>query len=137
MVQKIYSKMHPVSCTNTHHDITDLVNYGIVKNTKTWISQERNITFLWNIKVLHLCLRWHILRSYCSAEEVTLNKNKVESKMENPAHSFREVNHVLQLVKEWEIKSKTVMSWSSRNKKECIFCNVYFARRKFVIYLNV
>ena len=57
--------------------------------------------------------------------------------MENPAHSFREVNHVLQLVKEWEIKSKTVMSWSSRNKKKCIFCNVYFVRRKFVIYLNV
>ena len=26
VVQKIYSKMHLVSCTNTHHDITDLVN---------------------------------------------------------------------------------------------------------------
>ena len=25
-------------CTNTHHDVTDLVNHGIVKNTKTWIS---------------------------------------------------------------------------------------------------
>ena len=30
VVQKIYSKMHPVSCTNTHHDVTDLVNYGMV-----------------------------------------------------------------------------------------------------------
>ena len=27
--------MHPVSCTNTHHEITDLVNHGMVKNTKT------------------------------------------------------------------------------------------------------
>ena len=34
MVQKIYPKMHPVSFTNTHHDITDLVNHGIVKNTE-------------------------------------------------------------------------------------------------------
>ena len=28
------SKMHPVSCTNTH-DLTDLLNHGIAKNTKT------------------------------------------------------------------------------------------------------
>ena len=29
------SKEHFVSCTNTHHDVTDFVNLGIVKNTKT------------------------------------------------------------------------------------------------------
>ena len=33
--QKIYSKMYLVSCTNTHRDVTDSVNYGMVKNTKT------------------------------------------------------------------------------------------------------
>ena len=26
--------MHPVSCTNTYHDVTDLLNRGMVKNTK-------------------------------------------------------------------------------------------------------
>ena len=26
--------MSPVSCTNIHHDVTDLVNHGIVKNKK-------------------------------------------------------------------------------------------------------
>ena len=26
--------MHPVSCTNTHHAITDLVNRGMVKKYK-------------------------------------------------------------------------------------------------------
>ena len=26
--------MHFVSCTNTHHDVTDLVNYGMAKNIK-------------------------------------------------------------------------------------------------------
>ena len=64
--------MYPLSCTNTHHDVTDLVNHGIVKNTETWISRERNITFLRNKKFFKLCLRWHILRSYRFAAEVTL-----------------------------------------------------------------
>ena len=49
--------MHPVCCTNTHHDVTDLGNYGVVKNTKTGISSEPNITFLQNNKILNLCLR--------------------------------------------------------------------------------
>ena len=40
--------MHPVSGTNNHHDVTDLENHGMVKNTKTWKSWEQNITFLWN-----------------------------------------------------------------------------------------
>ena len=35
IVQNINSKMYLVSCTNTHHDVTDLVNYGMTKNTKT------------------------------------------------------------------------------------------------------
>ena len=34
----LMSCVHPVSCTNTHHDVTDLVNHGMVKNTKTLIS---------------------------------------------------------------------------------------------------
>ena len=39
-----------------------------------------------------------------------------------------------------QIKSKTVMNWSSRKKEECISCNVYFVRRNFltfVFYRNV
>ena len=62
--------MYTVSCANTHH-VTDLINHGIVKNTKTWISWEQNITFLQNKKILIMCLRWHILRSYCFVAEVT------------------------------------------------------------------
>ena len=49
LVQQMYSKMQPV-CTNTHHDVTDLVNHGMVKNTKTWISWELNMNFLRNKK---------------------------------------------------------------------------------------
>ena len=51
--------------------------------------------------------------------------------MENLTHSFRETNLVLQLIEESQIKSKTVMSWSSRKKKEDIFCTIYFVRSKF------
>ena len=62
--------MHPVSCINTHHDIKDLVNHEMVENTKTRISWEWSITFLRNKKVLNLCLRWYIFRSYCYVAEV-------------------------------------------------------------------
>ena len=44
--------MHLFSCTNTHHDFTDFVDPGMVKNTKTIISWERKITFLPNKKFL-------------------------------------------------------------------------------------
>ena len=71
MVQKIYSNMRPAPCTNTHHDVTDLANHEMVENTKTWISWEWNIAFLWNKKVLNLCLRWHILGSYHFVVELT------------------------------------------------------------------
>ena len=72
-------KMHPVLCTNTHHDITDLVNHGMVKNTKTWISWKQNIIFLRNKKILKLCLRWHIFRSCRFLAEVTLKVGGSES----------------------------------------------------------
>ena len=74
VVQRVYLQMHLVSCTNTHHDVTDLVNHEMVKNRKTWISWERNITFLQIKKILNQCLRWHILRSYHFAVEVTFNR---------------------------------------------------------------
>ena len=51
--------MHCVfkSVSYTHYDVTDLVNHGMVKNTKTLISSERSISFLQNKKILNLCLR--------------------------------------------------------------------------------
>ena len=45
-------KMDPVSFTNAHHDVTDLVNHGIVKHVRTGTSWEQNVTFLWNKKFL-------------------------------------------------------------------------------------
>ena len=68
---------NPLSCTTTYQDVTDLVNHDMVKNTKTWISRERNITFLWNEKILNLCLRWHILRSYRLVADVNFHQFKI------------------------------------------------------------
>ena len=69
-------------------------------------------------------------------ENINFNKSKTETKMENPTHNFRETNPVLQLIKELQIKSKTVISWSSQKKREGIFSNVYFVRMKFFRHLR-
>ena len=109
VVQKIYSKMHPVSCTNTHHDVTDFVNHGMVKNTKIWISWEHNVTFLRNQTILNMYLIWHILKSYRFVAEVTC-KNQDLTKREN------EDNHSLSIVS-WmdHILSKMQYSYAARN----------------------
>ena len=75
MVQKIYSKMHAVSCTKTHHDVTDLVNYSMVRNTEIWLSWKQNIFFPWNKKILNLCPRCHIFRSNRFLAEVTFKQH--------------------------------------------------------------
>ena len=64
-------------------------------------------------------------------KNINFNKNETESKMKNLTHIFKETNLLLQLILEFQIKSKTVMSWSSRKKKEGIFCTVNFVRKEF------
>ena len=67
--------------------------------------------------------------------------SEMEFKMENPTHNFGETNLVLQLMYESLIESKTVISWSSRKKKDIIFLHRVFCPKKifltFVFYLNV
>ena len=73
-------------------------------------------------------------------KNINFNNNETESKTEKPIHSFRETNLVPQLIKESQIKSKTVMCWSARKKKEDIFCTFYFVRRVFfqdLFYLSI
>ena len=50
MVQKIYSKMHPGSCTNTHPDATDLVNRVMIENTKNLNISRTERRWLLNAK---------------------------------------------------------------------------------------
>ena len=56
----------------TSHTNTCQVNHGMVKLHKLEYL-EQNITFLQNEKILNLCLRWHVLRSYCFVAELTFN----------------------------------------------------------------
>ena len=68
-----YIFKNALSCTITHHNVIDLVNHMMIENTKFWVSQEWNITFLWNKKILNWCFKWNILRSYIYVAEVTFN----------------------------------------------------------------
>ena len=43
------------------------------------------------------------------SKSINVYKNKTESKVENPTHSFRETNLVLQLILKSEIKSQTAI----------------------------
>ena len=97
------------------------------------------------IYYFHFGRTYDVLESKSSCillnKNINFNKNETKSKMENPTHSFKETNLVLQLIKESQIKSKTVISWSSQKKKEGIFCTSYFVQKNFfktfVFYLNL
>ena len=52
------------------------------------------------------------VHAFCLNKNINFIKNETESKMENLTHSFREMNPVLQLIWESQIKSETVISWS-------------------------
>ena len=43
-------KNAPFSCSNTHQDVTYLVNHGMVTNTESWLSWEWNTIFPQNKK---------------------------------------------------------------------------------------
>ena len=62
--------MQPVSCTNTHHDVTDLVIHGMVKIQKLEYIENGTELFLKINKILNLWYRSDILRSYQFVAEV-------------------------------------------------------------------
>ena len=78
-------------------------NYDVPKSKSPWTLLNKNINF---------------------------NESVMERKVENHTHSFRETNLVFQLILESQIKSNTLISWSSRKKKRVFFCIVCFIRRK-------
>ena len=129
VVQKTYSKMHLVSCTNTHCDVTNLVNHRMVKNTKTWISWERNIIFVLNKKILNLCFRWHLLRSYHFVAEVTFNDGWTYfSKRNMHKHFFS-----LQILYTLSIKE----GYGFKNWRENHFNVVLFVHSPWFNYISV
>ena len=65
-------------------------------------------------------------------QKFKLNKNKTESRMENLTHSFIETNLVLQLIKELQIKSKTVMSWTLQKKRGHLSHHLFCLKENFL-----
>ena len=64
-------------------------------------------------------------------KNINFNKNDTELKMENPTHSFRENDLVLQLIQESQIKSKTVIKWSLQKNKDDIFIQLILSKDFF------
>ena len=64
-------------------------------------------------------------------KNINFNKNDTELKMENPTHSFRENDLVLQLIQESQIKSKTVIKWSLQKNKDDIFVQLILSKDFF------
>ena len=87
----------------------------------------RGFSFLFNFERNDDVLKSKI-PSFLLNKNINFDKNETESKIKNPTHSFREMNLVPAQIRitKLQIKSKTVMSWSSRKKKEGIFCTIYF-----------
>ena len=71
---------------------------------------------------------------------MNLNKNKTESKMEKPTHTFSETNLVLQLIQESQIKVKLWWVRAREWKKSAFFYRLYYPKEvflTFVFYFNV
>ena len=68
-------------------------------------------------------------------KNINFNKNDMELKLENPTHSFRENDLVLQLIQESQIKSKTVIKWSLQKNKDDIFVQLILSKDFFFFFL--
>ena len=88
-------------------------------------------------KLVWLSYYFHFERNYdvLKLKGQSFLLNKTEWKMKNPTHALGETNLHLKL--ESQIKSKTVMSWSSRKKKNTYFLTIilsyYFLTSMFFI----
>ena len=140
-MSQVHFKNWPIKMTSQNFQFL-----GLLRNSSPgqflWNSNSRR--YLWILKLLiatkksgreqncewlFYCFifekNYDVLKSKSSRfllnKNINFNKSGTESEMENPIHSFKEMNLVLQLVWELQIEKKTLMSWSSRKKKKCAF----------------
>ena len=115
---------------SVHAGIIEFSNFlMLLKSQRSGSKTVCRFSITFSLKgVMKFCWKGQRVCGFCWSRIKTFVKMRRNQKC-TTTHSFKEINHVLQLVSKLQIKSKTVMSWSSRKKKECIFCNVYFVRR--------
>ena len=111
--------MHPVSFTNTHHDVAGFVNHRIVKNRNTWTFWEQNINFLQNKKILNLHLRWCIFRSCRFVAEVTF-KGKTFFTEDTIKETYKEDN--IRRIKQLLLKVKI---------------GIFYAKNRWLYFLDM
>ena len=82
-------------------------NYDILKSKSPWILLNKNINFV---------------------------KNEMESKMENPTHSFRETNLAIYSYKNCKLKVKLWWIGALKRKKRTFFVTFILSEVNFVFY---
>ena len=121
----------------THADIIEFLYFLFQLNNQT--SGSKTMCGFSIILILKGTMMLQSLKSsyILLNKNINFNKSGTESKIENPTNIVREMNLVIQVILEWQIKSKTVMSWNSRKKKEGIFLYLLFCPKEIqcIVYL--
>ena len=93
-----------------------------------------SLSFQWNICHSFTGFCWCFLKvkqSILFVGQKDKLKNKMESKMENPTQTYvKNLDSAHIRITNWKCN---VMRWSSWEKKECIFCNIYLVWRNFFV----
>ena len=118
-IQKIYSKLSFALILQWRH------HNGIVRNIKKWISQERNMTFLWN-KKNELCFKYKI-SSYLFLEEVAFKKMRNHTKKILKIHRRDyQRKHTNIYTKVNKIKQQIYLLWSIKKIYKYIVAIIIF-----------
>ena len=100
----------------THSDIIEFSNFLLqIKNQRSG-SKTVRVAFL-------IFLFW---KEFLLSKNIKFNKNEMKPKMENSAHSFREMNHVL-----CELKVKLWWHRARERKRKAFFVTFILSERNF------
>ena len=80
-IKETYVNLYSPSWANTRYGVINFGIDGMVSNIKKWLAQEWNTSFPWNLKIVKLCLKNYIFRSYhfsnhCSHQNTTKSIKK-------------------------------------------------------------
>ena len=106
----LWFKRYIQKCTLSH--VLILVVTSLIWSIMEWLKiqkleWERNIIFLRNKKILNLCCRWHILRSYRFVAEVTFKTQDLRKYQESAQFSCQNENFVYTSKKLLKNKNQT------------------------------
>ena len=113
---------------STHADIIEFSN--ILLQLKNQRSGSKTV---WLFYYFYFERNYDVLKSkspcFLLNKNINFNKNETESKMENPTHSFREMNLCFSSYKNCELKVKLWWVGAHERKKSAFFATIFFVQR--------